>query len=129
MSRDSSARWRLETFEWLGLAATAAALFIFFAFGARLDEMAGEPGYHWRVVGVIAGIYGRFIPPALGVGLILFGTAVWWMRDRTSIRWDRFFFAVRIFLSYCALLLVFRVVNFYVPVIHPGLRDPVMQHL
>jgi membrane-associated phospholipid phosphatase len=120
---------RLEPFEWLGLAATGAALWIFFAFAHRLDEASGIPGYHWRVVGIIAGIYGRFIPVALLFGLLVFAGAVRWMRDRRRAGWHRFGFAVRVFLSYCALLLVFRVVNFYVPVIHSGLRDPAIQRM
>ncbi|MCL6637125.1 MAG: phosphatase PAP2 family protein [Alicyclobacillus sp.] len=120
----------LELFEWLGAAATAAALVIFWRYAGALDQLAGVPGYHWRVVGLIAGIYGRFIPCAVAVTAGLIALVSWRMQSsRRGQVWRRYGYALRLFLPYCALLIVFRIVNFYVPVLHPGLRDAALQQL
>jgi membrane-associated phospholipid phosphatase len=38
-------------------------------------------------------------------------------------------YGIRVFLSYCVLLIVFRVVNFYVQVLHPGIMDAWAQNI
>lgn len=76
---------------------------------------------------VIISIYGHFAPYAIAVGMIAF-TGTWlWTRGQTTGLWARFGFGIRLFLAYCVLLIVFRVVNFYVPVLHPGIRDGAIQ--
>jgi membrane-associated phospholipid phosphatase len=38
-------------------------------------------------------------------------------------------YGIRVFLSYCVLLIVFRIVNFYVQVLHPGIMDAWAQNI
>jgi membrane-associated phospholipid phosphatase len=120
---------KLELFEWIGGLASIAALVIFFAYGHALDLMVGQPGYHWHMFAVVVGIYARFVPYAIVIGGVLLVGASFLLRQRSKDIFKRFFFALRIFLAYCILLIVFRVVNFYVPVLHPGLDDSVIQHI
>ncbi|WP_026961286.1 phosphatase PAP2 family protein [Alicyclobacillus herbarius] len=127
MARLISALLSLELYEVIGLVASIPALCLFFVKGAALDQLEGSRGYHWQVVLQILSIYGRFIPWALLVGGLLTALAAWWLRVGGRQALARFRYGLRIFLSYCALLVVFRIINFYVPVLHPGLRDPVIQ--
>jgi membrane-associated phospholipid phosphatase len=124
-------RWltRFELFEVIGILASMAAVWLFFADAPRLDRLFGQPGYHWQVVLEIASIYGHFIPWAVMVGGGLVAIVAWRLRLRSGQAFARFLYALRVFLSYCALLMVFRIVNFYVPVLHPGLRDSVIQEM
>lgn len=119
--------YRLEAFEWIGLFATIVAAVIFFVYAHALDRLVGESNYHWHIVGEIVGIYARFIPYAVLFGaLVIFGVSMI-MRRRSKEALLRFTFGLRVFLAYCLLLIVFRVVNFYVPVLHPGIDDSVIQ--
>jgi membrane-associated phospholipid phosphatase len=124
-------RWiyQLELFELTGIAASCIAAWIFFSYGSQLDGLMHIPGYHWQVVTVIASIYGHFVPYAVAIGAIIATLFSRWLKIRRAEAMRRFVFGVRIFLSYCVLLILFRIVNFYVPVLHPGIRDAVMQHL
>jgi membrane-associated phospholipid phosphatase len=128
MDEESCAALKLERFEVLGAVASVIAIIIFFRYGAALDELAGEPGYHWHMLYVVAGIYAHFIPWAVGVGALIVLFTVLFLRKQSTAAWQRFVFALRVFFAYCVLLIVFRVVNFYVPVLHPGIRDGAMQH-
>jgi membrane-associated phospholipid phosphatase len=120
---------KLERFEVIGAIASILAMGIFFHYASALDKLAGEPGYHWHMLYMVAGIYARFIPWAIGVGLVIVLFIARVLRRRSDLVWRRFVFALRIFLAYCLLLIVFRVVNFYVPVLHPGIRDDAIQHV
>ena len=119
----------VELFEWIGIAASVAAAWIFFTYGRRLDELVGIPNYHWQVVWVISGIYLHSVPWALLIGTVLL--IVWWKFSgvQQGKRLTRYLFAVRVFLAYCVLLIVFRIVNFYVPVLHPGIEDALLQRM
>ncbi len=119
----------VELFEWIGIAASVAAAWIFFTYGRRLDELVGIPNYHWQVVWMISGIYLHFVPWALLIGTVLL--IVWWKFSgvQQGKRLTRYLFAVRVFLAYCVLLIVFRIVNFYVPVLHPGIEDALLQRM
>jgi membrane-associated phospholipid phosphatase len=120
---------KLELFEWVGICASIVAGFIFFAYAGKLDSYAGAPGYHWHMLFVILLIYGKFIPYAIlagACGLFLVG---FWMRRNRKELVSRFGYTLRIFLAYCLLLIVFRVVNFYVPVLTPGIRDAAIQSM
>ncbi len=119
----------VELFEWMGIAASVAAAWIFFVYGRRLDELVGVPHYHWQVVWMISGIYLHFVPWALLVGTVLL--VAWWKLSgaQQGKRLTSYLFAVRVFFAYCLLLIVFRIVNFYVPVLHPGIQDPVLQRM
>jgi membrane-associated phospholipid phosphatase len=119
---------KLQRFEILGFIASCVAIVIFFAYGSALDQLVGQTGYHWHMLFVVAGIYAHFIPWAIGVGALIAGLVTLTVRKRGLAVWHRFLFAVRIFLAYCLLLIVFRVINFYVPVLHPGIRDEAIQH-
>lgn len=125
--RIGQAIFGLELFEWVGLFASLGALFIFFVDGHKLDNLVHHPGYHWHVVWLISGIYVRFIPYAIGVGLLIFLSAGHLFRTRWRESLERFRYALRIFLSYCVLLIVFRIVNFYVPVLSQPLYDSHLQ--
>ena len=118
---------QLELFEYLGVIGSAVAVWLFLAYGSRLDEYVHQPGYHWDIVWMIAGIYAKFIPWAVLVSLVVAGILAWSIRSARGRVWQRYGIALRIFLAYCVLLIVFRIVNFYVPVIHPGLRDTAIQ--
>ncbi|MCL6444878.1 MAG: phosphatase PAP2 family protein [Alicyclobacillus sp.] len=120
---------RLELFEWVGLLASCAAIWVFVSYAPALDARMGQPGYHWDILRVVAGIYGRFIPWAIVVGAAIVSIAAYWLRMRRAEAFQRFGFGLRVFLAYCILLIVFRVVNFYVPVIHPGIRDATLQRI
>lgn len=120
---------RLELFELAGLVASIAAGWIFFHDGPALDHLMHQPGYHWKELFVIVDIYGHFIPWAVLAGVSILGVATVWLRRSRADLFARMLFGLRIFLAYCLLLIVFRVVNFYVPVLHPGLRDSVIQHM
>lgn len=118
-----------ELFEWVGICASIAAGCIFFAYGTKLDSYAGMPGYHWHMLFVILQIYGKFIPYAILAGASgLFIVGFWMRRSRKELT-GRFWYTLRIFLAYCLLLIVFRVVNFYVPVLTPGIRDGMIQSM
>ncbi|WAH44521.1 phosphatase PAP2 family protein [Alicyclobacillus fastidiosus] len=121
--------YSLEGFEFIGVLATLAAGVIFFHYGAALDRLMGQENYHWRMFAVIVGIYARFIPYAIAFGaLVVFGVSLR-MRRRSKDALKQFVYGLRIFLAYCLLLIVFRVVNFYVPVLHPGIDDAVIQRI
>jgi membrane-associated phospholipid phosphatase len=121
--------YKFEMFEWIGILATIAAGYIFFRYGGALDHLMGEPNYHWHMFEVIVGIYARFVPYAVVFGaFVIFGMSLM-MRRRSKDAVKRFAYGLRIFLAYCLLLIVFRVVNFYVPVLHPGLDDVDIQHM
>ncbi|GMA51557.1 hypothetical protein GCM10025857_29140 [Alicyclobacillus contaminans] len=125
--RHSFARPHLLPFEWLGLMASALATGVFFGDGRALDKLVGQPQYHWHVLWMVSGIYLRFVPWALmvGAGAVL----AWrWLRPQGWRRpLSEYLFVVRVFVAYCILLIVFRVVNFYVPVLHPGIDDALLQ--
>ncbi len=118
---------QLELFEWIGIFASIAAAYIFFAYAGKLDSYAEMPGYHWHMLFVILIIYGKFVPYAIAVGAASLFLVGYWMQRNKAETANRFWYTLRIFLAYCLLLIVFRVVNFYVPVLTPGLRDSVIQ--
>lgn len=120
---------RLELFECIGLIASIAATWVFVHFASALDKLERVPGYHWHMVTVVAIIYGHFIPYAVGFAALVFLMMRWRLRKSKAVLWRNFAFGLRLFLAYCLLLIVFRVVNFYVPVLHPGIRDAAIQQI
>lgn len=120
---------KLELFEWVGLIASVAAGILFFSKGPALDAYVGQPGYHWTMLFVVVRIYANFIPYALAVGAIAMILLSVYVKRVKRDSLQRLVYAVRVFLAYCLLLIVFRVVNFYVPLLTPGLKDTAVQRM
>jgi len=129
LSRVFNFVYRLELFEWMGIVASIAAGVLFFAKGQALDAYVGQPGYHWHMLFVVVQIYAHFVPYAIAAGAVLVIGISLYLRRGQRLAVQRFIYAARVFLAYCLLLIVFRVVNFYVPVLTPGLRDSAIQRM
>jgi membrane-associated phospholipid phosphatase len=114
---------KLELYELVGLIVSVTALSLFLAYGDELDALQGEPGWHYRPVLWIWDIYSQFIPKAIVTALVILVGIGWWKHG--SARWGlvQTWNGVRIFLPFCVLLIIYRALNFYIPLFSPVDRD------
>jgi membrane-associated phospholipid phosphatase len=116
-------RKHLELYEWVGIVVSIVATVLFFAYGDELDQKQGVAGWHWHPVLWIWDIYRKFIPKALLTALIVLLALGWW--KHRDLRWGllKTLTVVRIALPFCVLLMIYRALNFYIPLFSPIDRD------
>ena len=114
---------QLEMYEVVGILFSLLAVTLFFAYGDDLDAKQGVEGWHWHPVMWIWDIYRAFIPKAFLVALAtLLAIGKWKMG---SWRWGLAMTGtvVRFALPFIVLLIIYRAVNFYIPLFSPVDRD------
>jgi membrane-associated phospholipid phosphatase len=118
---------RLELYELVGIVVSLLAAILFFACGDALDAKQGEPGWHWHPVLWIWDIYRNFIPQATlwALGILL---AVGFWRERNLKKGIRYgalmtLTVARYALPFCVCLIIYRALNFYIPLFSPTDRD------
>lgn len=110
---------KLELYECVGLLFSLLALALFVMYGDLIDAKQQIPGWHWYPVAWVWNVYRSFIPKAFAVSLLLFlALGLWKYRDwkwgvRQTFSLSRFAF------PFCILLIIYRVLNFYIPLFSP----------
>lgn len=114
---------KLELYELVGIVVSLIALSLFFAYGDDVDALQGQAGWHYQPVIWIWNIYSDFIPKAILAALLFLVGFGWW--KHRSIGWGlmQTWNGVRIFLPFCVLLIIYRALNFYIPLFSPVDRD------
>jgi membrane-associated phospholipid phosphatase len=120
---------KLELYEVVGLIVSAVALALFVGYGEALDARQGVPGWHWHPVLWIWDIYRQFIPKAIATALGVLLAIGWW-RHR-SLTWGvrQTLTILRLGLPFCVLLIIYRALNFYIPLFSPVDRDDWLQQV
>lgn len=122
-------RWvrKLELYEGVGLLVSLLCVIGFFAFGDELDAKQGEPGWHWYPLTWIWAIYSDFIPKALLYALVGLGLLGWFFEKswKLGLRWGvrQTLLVARYGLPFCILLIIYRALDFYIPLMAPVDRD------
>lgn len=113
----------LELYEVVGIVISILAMAVFFAYGDAVDQKQGVEGWHWYPVQWIWDIYRDFIPKAFLTALAVLLFVGWWKyRD---LRWGvkKTLTIARVALPFCVLLIIYRALNFYIPLFAPVDRD------
>ncbi|KEO82820.1 phosphatase PAP2 family protein [Tumebacillus flagellatus] len=127
---------KLELYEGIGIVVSVLCVIGFFALGDEIDAKQGEPGWHWYPLSWIWAIYRTFIPKALVCALLGLGL-LGWIREarreknnwrlawKPGLRWGvgQTLTVARFGLPFCVLLIIYRALDFYIPLFSPVDRD------
>ena len=114
---------KLELYEVVGILFSLLALTLFFALGDELDAKQGVQGWHWHPVQWIWDIYRTFIPRASVAALAILLLIGKWKHGNWRWGLQMTGTIVRLAMPFIVLLIVYRAVNFYIPVFAPVDRD------
>jgi membrane-associated phospholipid phosphatase len=121
--------YKLELFEIIGILVSIVAVAIFFIYANKLDDIYGVIGYHWQVVNDVVGVFQNVLPwvfTAVLAGLLI-------LKNLLQRRHHKFFtslaYLVRVLITFCLMLAIYKIVNFYIAVFNPFDKDAVLQHI
>ncbi|MBL0386780.1 inositol phosphorylceramide synthase [Tumebacillus sp. ITR2] len=133
---------KLELYEVIGILVSLLCVIGFFALGDEIDAKQGEPGWHWVPLSWIWAIYRDFIPKALGYALLGLGLLGWFRESRREksswkvawkpgLKWGvgQTLRVARFGLPFCVLLIIYRALDFYIPLFSPIDRDGWLLHI
>jgi membrane-associated phospholipid phosphatase len=121
---------KLELYEGIGILVSLLCVIGFFALADEIDAKQGEPGWHWYPLTWIWAIYRDFIPKALLYAVLGLGLLGWvrersWKNWRPGLLWGvrQTLKVARYGLPFCVLLIIYRALDFYIPLFSPVDRD------
>jgi membrane-associated phospholipid phosphatase len=116
----------LELYELVGLVASSSAVAVFFCLAGRLDARMGIRGYHWQAVRSLFDVAHNVLTWAFTATVTVLLLALWCLRRSRRPRAADVAYMVRVLLSFCVMMAIYKVVNAYITVFDPFDRDPAL---
>jgi membrane-associated phospholipid phosphatase len=113
----------LELYEVVGLAVSAVAVAMFFCLAGRLDARMGVRGYHWQAVHSLVAVAHNVLTWAFTASVTGLLLALWYLRRSERPRAGDIAYLLRVLLSFCVMMAIYKVVNAYITVFDPFDRD------